>query len=430
MKIFFRVALLGLLLGALLGCGGNGGGGTISGKVFDWITGVGISGATVVFGSYSGTTDLSGAYSITVPGSVSSVDGVFAAFKGLEYTFLAAGGISVDPATDPVYNIGLGPTNPSGYPGINLSGTIRDNTGAELSDGTGLGFDFINANGGQQYVAEDYGLVGYSLNTKTFGSGCFVSLVARDQPNPFEAPRLQFYLQDQGLSVDRNDYHLTQPPDVDYTTVTVNGTDGTMFHGCLVAPNGGWVGVTGGEFSGSSNGTLKLYNPDSFQMGWFTMTDETDTPAPGERTLKFSAAILPFSGTINLPAAYTHDAPSGAVDGTRVNWNAGTGTLSFDAVDGANGYMIILLDNGGHSSTMFSISSSIAFPSKLVTDILDAGAGWDLTVWPMYSPQATPETLVDLSLSWDLTGSPASAMRMECQFAAIGTDLTKADAIP
>jgi hypothetical protein len=94
-----------------------------------------------------------------------------------------------------------------------------------------------------------------------------------------------------------------------------------MFHGSLVAPNGRWVDVTGGEFSGSANATLKLYNPDGFQMGWFTITD---TPAPGERTLKFSAAILPFSDTINLPAAYTHDAPSGAVDGTSVIWDPGT----------------------------------------------------------------------------------------------------------
>ncbi len=101
MKIFFRLVLLGLLLGALLSCNGNGGGWTISGKVFDYVTGVGISGATVVFGGYSGTTDLSGAYSIKVPDSVSSVDGVFAAFKGLEYTFLAAGGISVDPIMAP-----------------------------------------------------------------------------------------------------------------------------------------------------------------------------------------------------------------------------------------------------------------------------------------------------------------------------------------
>ena len=188
----------------------------------------------------------------------------------------------------------------------------------------------------------------------------------------------------------------------------------------------GWASLAGSS-SGSANATLKLYNPDGFQMGWFTMTD---TPAPGERTVKFSAAILPFSDSINLPAAYTHDAPSGTVDGTSVNWDPVTGTLSFDAVDGANGYMVILQDNGGHSSTMFSISSSIAFPGKLVTDILDAGAGWDLTVWPLYSPQATPGNLVGFSLSWDLTGSPASAVRMECQFAAIGTDLTKADAIP
>ena len=147
--------------------------------------------------------------------------------------------------------------------------------------------------------------------------------------------------------------------------------------------------------------------------------------------MKFSTAILPFSDTINLPAAYTHAAPSGAVDGASVNWNAGTGTLSFDEVDGANVYLVTLQDNDGHSSTLVAGSSSITFPSKLVTDILDAGAGWDLTVWPLYSPQATPANLVDFSLSLDLTGSPVGAPRLECQAAIVATgDVTKIDAIP
>jgi hypothetical protein len=400
--------------------------------VFDWVTAVGISGATVVFGNYSGTTDLSGAYSIPVPGSVSSVEGVFAAFKGLEYTFLAAEGISVDCTTDPVYNIGLAPTDTSGYPGRNLSGRIYDNTAAELSDGVGVGFHFLNANGGQWYTTSDYGLAGYSLTTKTFGSGCFVNVVARVEPDPFSVPLLQFYLKDQDLSVDRNDYDLTHPPDEDFTTVTVNGTggSGTMFYGSLIVPNRGWVGITGGEIDGSYSASYPIYNPDGFQMGWFVQTYETDTPVPDVNTVKFSSAVLPFSDAIDLPPAYTHAAPSGVVNGASVNWNAGTRTLSFDEVAGANSYWLFMRDNDGHSSTVVSSSSSITLPSKLVADILDAGAGWDLTVWPVYSPQAAPANLMDFSLSWDLTGSPVGAPRMEMQAAAIMTGVTKVDAIP
>ena len=45
-----------------------------------------------------------------------------------------------------------------------------------------------------------------------------------------------------------------------------------MFHGFLVAPNGGWVGITGGEFDGHFQRHPKLYNPDGFQMAWFTQT--------------------------------------------------------------------------------------------------------------------------------------------------------------
>jgi hypothetical protein len=426
----------------LIWVGGDGGGGTISGKVFDWVTGAGISGATVVFGNYFGTTDLSGAYSITVPDSVSTVDGTLAAFKGLEYTFLATAGISIDPTTDPVYNIGLAPTDASAYPGRNLAGRIYDNTGAELSVGSRLEFYFINENGGQQRVTQNYGPAGYSLNTKTFGSDCFVNVVARDEPNPFSVPLLQFYLKDQDLSVDLDPYDhpydLNQPPDENFTTVTANGTGGTMFYGFLVVPNRGWAGIAGEDFNESSNVTLKLYNPDDFQMGWLTQTVDPDTPEPGVGTFKISVAMLPFSDTINLPAAYTQAAPLGAVDGTSVDWDSSTGTLSFDEVNGANGYWVFLRDDDGYSSTLFSNSSSIAFPSKLVMDILDAGAGWDLTVWPIYSPQATPAKLVDFSLSMDPTvdladptGSGVSVPRMECQAAALMIgDVTKVDAIP
>jgi hypothetical protein len=431
MKNFFQIAVLGLLLGALLACqppDGNGkGGGTISGRVYDWVTGAGISGATVIYGDYSATTDLSGAYSLTVPEGVSSVDGVLAAFKGLEYSFLATGAISGDPTPDPVYNIGLAPIDTSSYPETNLAGRIFDDTPAEISEGCGIRFAFVNEQGGLWESETNYAAAsGYAVATKAFGSSCFVIVNVLDESDD---PLFQYYLTGQDLSSDRTDYDFTKPS-TGFTDVTLNGTLGTNYQGSLIGPNSLGVEYAGGDLFGFSQATLQLYNPNNYPMVWVTSAVDADNPLPGLNTLKMHAQTMPFSGTIALPAAYTHAAPLGAVVGTTVSWDAGTRTLSFGAVSGANGYLLMLDDDQGSFSSMMVLSTpSISFPAELVANILDAGTGWDVTVWPLYSPQANSEGLVELATSIDPTGN--SPPLTDLQAALIQSSAaTKVDAIP
>jgi hypothetical protein len=72
---------------------------------------------------------------------------------------------------------------------------------------------------------------------------------------------------------------------------------------------------------------------------------------------------------------------------------------------------------------------SISFPAELVANILDAGTGWDVTVWPLYSPQANSEGLVELATSIDPTGN--SPPLTDLQAALIQSSAaTKVDAIP
>jgi len=157
-------------IGLILLEGGNGGG-TISGRVYDWVTGAGISGATVVFGNYSGTTDLSGAYSIMVPDSVSSVQGVFAAFKGLAYAACAGGTATVDPTVNPVYDIALAPSDAFGYIDRNLSGRVYDDAAAQIASNSWIQLAFLNEAGGQWWTETDYQAgSGYAAATKAYGS--------------------------------------------------------------------------------------------------------------------------------------------------------------------------------------------------------------------------------------------------------------------
>ena len=209
--------------------------------------------------------------------------------------------------------------------------------------------------------------------------------------------------------------------------MTVNGVEGSGFEGYLIVPGYGWVGYAGGELLASSHAEIQLYNPGNYSMWWATQVVEADTPEMGLDTVRFNCSTMPFSDTIDLPAAYAHAAPSASVDGATLNWNAGTRTLSFDPVVGANAYMVFLKDDSGRLVRILLTSSSITFPSELVTVVLDPGAGWDIEVWPVYSPQATPGKLVDF-LTRFVPGGPA---HLDFQAALIQTSNPgKVDVIP
>ncbi len=284
-KRLLALALV-LTMATLLGCRPDGIG-TISGTVTDAYTGEPIEGVTVVFGSYSDATDAAGEYSIEVPISVTSVAGTFVAYKGLEYAFRACAGIAVDPTSDPVYDFDLVPNDPSGYSEVNLSGKIYDNTGTELGDSTDIWFLFANAGGGRSRGSASYNdpAPGYSVATKTTGSNCFMA-VGTD---------FTFYQIGKNLSVDLTNHDLTQPPAIDYDSVTLNGTTGTMFFGnLLVSDSVSCVGYLRDVFVGPTT-TLDVYNPQNYPLQWYVISGESDTPPRASRRSE------PVSGQRHIP---------------------------------------------------------------------------------------------------------------------------------
>ena len=411
----------------------SGGGGTISGRVYDWVTGAGISGAAVVFGDYSATTDDSGVYSIPVDASVSAVQGVFAAFRGSDYQFRVCGSISVDPTADPVFDIALTPIDSTDYTQRNLAGMIHDDTGAGIGEAH-LWLEIKNENGGRGSSETGSNSVGgYATTTQTFGANCFVIVNVEDSS---ENPLFLYYLTGQDLSTDLSNYNLHQPPSTALTTVTLQGSQYSMFQGYLAVPNYGWINYANGGLFTSSQATLDLYNPNNYPMCWFTQTASFDTPGPGDMTAWINAATLPFSATISLPVPFTQPAPSATVDGTTASWNRSTRTLSWEAVNGANGYVAFLADYSSDDPRFYGYilmnSSSITLPSQFVTAVMDRGQGWDLGVWPAWSPQADAEEILRFALSFDSGGQGPPLGNFQVAIVQPGGEGigTKADIIP
>ncbi len=408
----------------------SGGGGTISGRVYDWVTGAGISGATVVFGNYSAATDISGVYSITVDAPVSALQGVFAAFKGLDYQFRVCGSISIDPTTDPVFDIGLMPADSTGYAQRSLGGTIRDNTGAGIGEAH-LWLEIKNENGGRGSSETGSNSVGgYATTTQTFGADCFVIV---NVEHSSENPLFLYYLTGQDLSADLSSFNLQQPPSADFTTVSLLGSQYSMFEGYLVVPNYGWVSYASGDLFSSSQVTLNLYNPNDYPMCWYTQTASFDTPGPGDLTVWINGVTLPFSNVISLPVPYSQPAPSATVDGTTASWNGSTRTLAWEAVDGANGYLAFLADYSTEDPRFYGYilmnSSFITLPSEFVSAVMDRGQGWDLGVWPAWSPQADAEEVLRFALSFESGGQGPPLGDFQVAIVQTG-DVTKADIIP
>lgn len=364
------------------------GGGTISGRVFDYITGEGISGAAVVFGGYSDT-------------------------------------------TDPVYNIGMCPVDTAGHTERNLSGRIYDSTGNEIADGSWVVFVIFNENGGYSGVGDipyDKSGGGYSVSSLTFGSDCLVVVTVDDE---FGDDLFWFYLTDQDLSTDRANYDLTQPSS-GYTTVNLNGTLGTMFQGYLVVPfppQGMILGCLDGDLFSSSSASAEIYNPNGFlPMMWWTVTGDMDSPGPGDMTMRIHAQQMDFASTITLPSPVTFAGPTETVDGATAGWDGST--LSFDPAAGSDGYIVTLEDDSGYFGMIWlSSSSSVTLPGELVTAVLGPGTGWDLAVMPAAGPDFDPDNILGFALHWDISegGIPYTEFQAVVVFA---DDVTKVDIIP
>ena len=397
---------------------------TISGMVTDSVTGRPIEGATIVFGTYSGTTDSTGAYGITVDSSVTSITGVFAAYKGLAYGFRICGSTTVDPTVDPVYSFSLAPFDISGCPLRNLSGRIFDSTGVEIPDFSEVSLYIYNETGGSSYCTGMYDQAagGYSVSTPTYGRHCFVVVNIREPAGD----TFRFYCVDQDLFEDGTGYNLAIPA-AGFTTVSVEGSLGTMFWGNLVVPGGARaVMYASGMLFASSSATVEIYNPENFPMCWWTIGMGIGAPGPGDMTMKIHATQMDFSPAIILPSAVTAVGPTGTVVSSTVAWDGDT--LSFGPVAGANSYYTVLRDDEGHAGFILTADAEITLPGHFVSTVLASSLGWDVTVGPAWMVSPSPDELLPLALSIDMASGGNAIEEFEAVSVSPG-EVTKVDAL-
>ncbi len=420
---------IGLLISALLllSCTPADVQNSISGKINNMSNGEPIAGATVLAGSYMAATDASGSFFISVDKSEPTVNGVFAAFKGLEYRFLALEQVSIDASSNPVLNLSLIPTQ-AGYPFITISGRVYYADGTtELADGSSIALCILNAKGGIELAySAGYG-GGYSVASRAFGTDCFVAVLVWPSGGTF----FSFYLKHQDLSTNRSGYDLTKPS-TGYTPVTINGPLGASLLGNLEAPGyrilPGFVRVT---FAGVTTLDLQIYNPDNFDFSWSVNTQELGTPGAGDTTVRaMAAAVAPLSSPTGL--TLPSEGPAGIVDAaTTAAWDSGTSTLSFTTAPatGANGFALDLTDGSAASGAgiLWMSSGSFSLPEALVMEVLEAGEAWDLKVIPAWTPAGTD--LLSLFLKIGPSNFPEGVGFQLVQVMP-GASGTKADLIP
>ncbi len=338
--------------------------------VRDSVTGLPLSEAEVGFGQNTGLTDAKGEYSFKIkPGE--SISGSFYASKGTKYDFHVIDGIDIEPSSSLTYEISLTPLAAVGH---QLSGKIYENDGTtEISDGTTVDFVIYNENGGS-YTAEATYSSGYVIDTPTFGTSCFISLVIDDGTSVYS-----YYEESVDLSSVTVGHDFVKPS-TGFSTITVNGTDGDSFSGNIMYSDSITIEQVSGDLSGADSADIDIYNPDSKEFFWSNMITEIDSPASGDVTISYAMTSPSVPGSsIELPTAGAVTAPVATVSDITYN----NGVLSFSG--DAETYMIQLFpDEGGLSGDIYSSKTDITLPEgiqNILSSNSDGYTNWDIQVF-------------------------------------------------
>ena len=263
----------------------------ISGIVQDALTGAGIPDVTVGFGDYRGLTDSAGAFSLSIPAG-EMVSGIFFLCKGTDYKFQVLSGLDLTMNEDLEYRFKMDPVDGSGYPFHTVTGRIYESDGTtEIPDGSSVRIQVINSAGAQDYLHFTYSQgIDYSDTTRTFDSDCILNVIIEDGIADYA-----YYLQGVDLSASTTAVNLVRPED-GYSTVTVQGADGTEFFGNIRYSDT----VIFNQVYGTIDGTetdVTIYNPLNREFYWGYQDLEYDVPAAGDEVwyANFTAAGTSYS---------------------------------------------------------------------------------------------------------------------------------------
>ncbi len=334
----------------------------VSGKLIDAVTGGPIAGAKVYFSSYTGTSAGGGSFTLDLGKQTGTVSGGFG-WNAAGYIFGYVNPISVDPGSNAPIVLPLAPTDTTGYPTHTVT-VILENAGTEILNGTGVSIEVTNSNGGFWMSPQmSYTSGGVSFQSPTFGSDCFV--YAHTQFRDVEA------------MADKVDLSSPNPPTLTLsqtsrTAVSVTGNAiGDSAGAILVTPYGP-ARVAEFGFSSSTTVSVDFANPGNYPCYW----DETEylkwrdvPPNLAWKSCERDSSPTAVQSSIVLPTIDTSvgpdqaSAPDATTENASIKYSAGT--LSMNAVTGANLYIFGFPTSSGAFSLVCSNDASVVLPSWL-----------------------------------------------------------------
>ncbi|RPJ07844.1 MAG: hypothetical protein EHM28_05895 [Spirochaetaceae bacterium] len=378
--LFLGLAICGILF-ALTGCSTEAEGTEhfLTGIVYDYYSAVGVQNATVTFGDTTVLTGVDGRFSISLGASGGLASGDFTIHKSGYYPYFYDNS-SVDSSGDCEISYPL--FRSSGYVDKTLSGHIYYHDGStELSAGTSYSISIRNERGQEiDFESGGYpGPEGYSMLTQVQGQNCIIYVKIKNADN--DCTHFCMALDnDLSVAAPEIDFVLGDPAeDVLITDLTVNADNfGASYYGAMayfsqnrllpvIRKESGFYPDLELDFSVSSSNTVDIV--DLFPGSQLYMIQVGKSTATGHENQLMSTGLIntpTSSSSINLPAL-VENGPAEIPDQTTISYLAGT--VRVDAVDLANLYIFVFVDEGTGLDicTVTSTENSISLPAWLRT---------------------------------------------------------------
>lgn len=358
---------------------------TVTGVVTDTVTGLGISGATVVLGKYTAKTDSAGKYTISLDTGSTSVTGNFAVSAGTAYGFALVQNTSLD-ASSPSTTLNFR-LIPSSMPaGVTISGKVTDSNGNDLSNVGTVNLEIVNQNGGASMSGSvNYSGTGtgYALTSYTTGSSCLVIATVTYTDT---TPPSVFYLTNVNLSgVSPITLNLPVPTIATPVTVTTSYTTDNQVQLAFVVPGYGMVPAA--SFTPTSSPmTISISDPAGYELQWVQTMSVIGSTAGSVQTVV--AAPQALKTAVNL-SDFTLSPPSSYDDAkTQGSYTNGTLTFSASTDPSVTAHFVLLGPQlgltkdttgqpAGLTGVLWLTGSSVTLPSS-IQSVIKGGTDWDI----------------------------------------------------
>ncbi len=347
---------------------------TITGNVYDEITGDPVSGITVSLDNEQDTTDASGNFSISI--SKSPVGGKIIASLGVYgtgYLFKYYEDVEID--TETTYDLSIPVLKDSAYDSFEITGNIFYSNGTtEIPMFSSITLYIFNGKG-KDTVYPIY-TSNYLTWTSTYGPNCLIVgyVVPSDDSTPFFFIKKNVDIQSD-ITLD-----ITQP-NPSSTSVTLNFAEaGNYAYGYYSVPGYGQIPITCYStymantvlsddttpiYSDNQNMTINLYNPEGWQAFWIQEQKDDlfsmNYPS-SEKYYKSCGSVAAIGSSVTLPVVNTTFGPAGEPDPDSLSYSGGT--LSQTPVTSCDTFVYDVKINMGSSiGTIVSKGASITIPT-------------------------------------------------------------------